>query len=979
MKKSKKKSEPNGADACWNCADDPDGKLKQMFVDIVQTRRIKQGQTPARRPVFLKPHGVACARFEVRPDLPKDLRVGVFALKEKEFPAWIRFSSDTIPTNPDLKTTCGVGIKLFNVPGEKLMGDGNTHDFILQNHDVFFVDTAEDMCEFTKAGVVQGDYDPYLNTHPVTKRILDEMEKVELSVLTATYWSVLPYAFGKDRYVKYKLEPEQIADGEPPIDVNDYLATDLALRLRTGEARFRFLVQLRTNDQSMPLDAATVRWSESESEPLHVGTLILPRQDIRALGQANYGENLAFNPWHCLREHEPVGSISQARRLVYASSATERRNVNGVTTREPDEPKPIVVLPPVDDDCIVKAAIYPGIGVARLGNSDNDFFIGPEVPDPVPEAPGFYRGATGALKRQAARFRIYGLNAEGRAVRELTAAEAKIEWTVHLANKKSAWYQFQLALDIPEAPAAPPSLLRNAAVPDRSQLVIDPGARTIEGRNQSGGKKHTFDTGKFMGTPVYLGEVRTDEAGRLIVLGGRGKSASFDGTVAITFANNEGWHDDISDGPVTAKVTYQGQKLNVAPAWVIVGPPNYAPMQKSVRTMWDVMRDVAISANMLTKPARPSFDQDIRPLFERMSNLQWVNAGFAAAFGWRSPNEWTNPEVMARLADPSPNSREMRLTLGNHFRDFNRDSWSPTPWPWLYGDAMNIPPAETPRQNAALTDTQLGFLKQWAMGDFDADYDPNRQPPRRIEEVPVADQPATLDKASMEHCLADAFHPGCEMTWPMRDSMMYMAAFRLDHADADWIEPQYGAAITQDTLTLPNGPMAGQVPGGVTRWMAVPWQTDTASCRSGYLKSYDPYVPTFWPARVPNQVLTKESYDVVMDKDRPMGERLAAFANRASWLRGLGTKSYTDQINNMIRDYGKLGVVEVLPGPGDPDFPETMEVEQLPPSRMLRKAIASLEEKEIRGLSHEPDKSPEDVDLTGIEKVHRFPYGLRRR
>lgn len=978
MKKSKKKSEPNSADACWNCDDDPDGKLKQMFVDIVQTRRITQGQTPARRPVFLKPHGVACARFEIRPDLPKDLRVGVFALKEA-LPAWVRFSSDTIPSNPDLKTTCGVGIKLFNVPGKKLLGDGNTQDFILQNHDVFFVDTAEDMCEFTKAGVVQGDYDPYLDTHPVTKRILDEMEKIELSVLTATYWSVLPYAFGKDRYVKYKLEPEQIADGEPPVDVNDYLASDLALRLRTGEARFRFMVQLRTNDESMPLDAATVRWSESESEPIHVATLILPRQDIRALGQANYGENLAFNPWHCLPEHEPAGSISQARRLVYASSATERRNVNGVTTREPDEPKPIVVLPPVDDDCIVKAAIYPGIGVARLGNSDNDFFIGPEVPDPAPEAPGFYRDATGALKRQAARFRIYGLNAEGKTVRELTAADAKIEWTVHLANKKSAWYQFQLALDIPEAEAAPPSLLRNAAVADRAQLVIDPGARTIEGKNQSGGKKHTFDTGKFMGTPVYLGELRTDEAGRLIVLGGRGKSASFDRTVAITFANNEGWHDDTSDGPVTAKVTYQGQKLNVAPAWVVVGPPNYAPMQKSVRTMWDLMRDVAISANMLTKPARPSFDQDIRPLFERMSNLQWVNAGFAAAFGWRSPNEWTNPEVMARLADPSPNSREMRLTLANHFRDFNRDSWSPTPWPWNYGDAMNIPPAETPRQNVALTDTQLGFLKQWAMGDFDADYDPERQPPRRIEDVPVADQPATLDKASMEHCLADAFHPGCEMTWPMRNSMMYMSAFRLDHADADWIEPQYGGALIQDTLSLPNGPLAGQVPGGVTRWMAVPWQTDTASCRSGYLKSYDPYLPTFWPARVPNQVLTKESYDVVMDKDRPMGERLAAFANRASWIRGLGTKSYTAQINNMIRDYGKLGVVEVLPGPGDPEFPETMEVEQLPPRRMLLKALATLEEKEVRGLSHEPDKSADDVDLTNIEKVHRFPYGLRRR
>lgn len=627
---------------------------------------------------------------------------------------------------------------------------------------------------------------------------------------------------------------------------------------------------------------------------------------------------------------------------------------------------------------IVKAAIYPGIGVARLGNSQNDFFIGPEVPDPSPEPPGFYRDSTGALKRQAARFRIYGLNAEGRAVRELTAKDAKIEWTVHLANKKSAWYQFQLALDIPEANSAPPSLLRNAAVADRSQLVIDPGARSITGANQSGGKKHTFDTGRFMGKTVYLGELRTDEAGRLIVLGGRGVSASFDGTVAITFANNEGWHDDISDGPVTAKVTYEGRKLEVSPSWAIVGPPNYAPMQKSVRTMWDVMRDVAINAKMLTKPARPSFEQDIRPLFERMSHLQWVNAGFAQAFGWRSLNEWTNPQVMARLADPSANSKEMRLTVANHFRDFNRDSWSPTPWPWNYGDAMNIPPAETPRQNVALTDTQLGFLQQWAKGDFDADYDPKRQPPRKIDEVPVADQPAMLDKAAMEDCLADAFHPGCEMTWPMRTSMMYMAPFRLAHAAADWIEPQYGAALIQDTLSLPNGPMAGQVPGGVTRWMAVPWQTDTASCRSGYLKSYDPYLPTFWPARVPNQVLTNESYKIVMDKDRPLGDRLTAFANRAAWIRVLGTKSYTDQINNMIRDYGKLGVVEVREGPGDKEFPATMEVEQLPPEKVLLKAVAAVEEKRVPGISKEPEKSADDVDLTNIEKVHRFPFGLRR-
>jgi hypothetical protein len=939
--------------------------------------RIEQGQYPAMRPVFLKLHGVTSGHFEIRADLPDDLRVGVFALKR--LPAWVRFSSDTLPTRPDLRTTCGIGIKLFDVPGLKLLGDGDTQDFILQNHDVFFVDTAADMCEFTKAGVVDGNYEPYLRAHPVTKKILDEMQKVELSVLTTTYWSVLPYSFGQKRYVKYKLEPEQAPDGEPPIGDPNYLASDLTRRLLRGEARFKFMVQLRTDPKTMPLDKATVRWSEKKSPPIHVATLILPKQDVAVLGQSAYGENLAFNPWHSLSEHEPQGSISGARKVVYAASANERRDINGVTTREPGQVRPASVLAEPEDRCIVKAAIHPSIGVARIGNSEKEFFIGPEVTDPLPEPPGFYRDKTGALRRQAARFRVYGLNAEGKIVAELNAENARIEWSVHLANKKSAWYQFQLALDIPEAASVPPSLLRNATVADRSQLVIDPGPRHIKGVNQHGGKRHGFDTGKFMGKTVYLGELRTDEAGRLIVLGGRGQSASFDGIEAVTFANNEGWHDDVSDGPVTAKVIYDGQELKVEPAWVVVAPPNYAPMQKSVRTMWDLMRDVAITAGMLQRPTRPSFDWDIRPLFERMSRLQWVNAGFAAAFGWRAPNEFTRPEWMERLADPTPNEREMRRTITNYFRVFDRDSWSPTPWPWLYGDAMNIPPAETPRQHAALTDTQLWFLQQWADGNFESDYDPLRQPPRKIEDVPVAEQGAILDKASLDYCLADAFHPGCEMTWPMRHSTMYMAPFRLLHVPPGWQEPGYGAGLTQDTLSLPNGPLSGQGPGGITRWMAVPWQTDTASCRSGYLKTYDPHLPTFWPARVPNQVLSRENYEIVMDENRPLGERLAAFANRAAWVRPLGAKSYTDQINNMVDHFGEMGVVEVREGPSDSRyFPPVMEVEQLGlrqvPRALRAEAAGPIVSDRVEGLYELAD----DLDLTNIEKVRRFPHGLRR-
>jgi hypothetical protein len=608
------------------------------------------------------------------------------------------------------------------------------------------------------------------------------------------------------------------------------------------------------------------------------------------------------------------------------------------------------------DTTIVKAGIYPAIGIARVGNSPDAFYFGPEVPDPRPEAPGFYRDANGAIKREAARFRIYGYNAAGDVVAELTADNADIQWAVTLANTKAAWYQFQIALDIPEAAATQPSFLRNLAVADRTVLSIAPGERTISGRDRQG-PAYAFANGRFMGTEVYLGELRTDENGRLFVLGGHGKSASWNGAAAITFANNEGWYDDVADGPVNAVVQYQGVTLPVDPAWVVVAPPNYGPQQKSVRTMWDLMRDLFVGQGSVMAPARPSFQNDIRPIFERLSRLQWVNAGFAAAFGWGGSTPFSDADWMRRLASPSDNTREWRRTLFNQFREFTRDAWAPSPWPWLYGDAMSIPPAETPRQNAALSDLQLRFLKQWADGDFIADYDPTAVPPQTLDEVPLAEQPQTLIRAAMEFCLADAFHPGCEMTWPMRQITMYMAPYRLAHQPKNWVEPNYGAVLTPDNI---NGPCSAQIAGGITRWMAVPWQTDTASCRSGYQKAYDPYVPTFWPARVPNQVLSQADYAIVMDESLPEEDRLRAFARRAAWIRPLGNVSYQDQINNMVADIAQVGIVEVREGPKDGLFPAVIEVEQLPPiiaGGHLRAAAEPLSAEFI------------DVDLSRVEKV----------
>lgn len=319
---------------------DPAKSLQKMFIDTTMGTRINAGQCPVRRAVFLKPHGVAKADFIMMPDLPAEYKVGIFAYEK--FEAWLRFSSDTVPGNADLKTTTGVGIKLFGVPGEKLMEsepDANTADFLMQNMDIFFVDTAKDMCEFTTAGVVNHDYDTYLKAHPTTAKILDEMEKVVPSCLTTNYWSGLPYSFG-DRFVKYKLEPISPPFSTPPSqNSKDYLQADLQARLNMGEAQFKFMVQFRTNPETMPLDKATVRWSESESVPVQLATIVIRKQDITLQGQDAYGENLAFNPWRTLKEHKPQGSISDARKTVYEAGANLRRYKNGVAAVEPITPR----------------------------------------------------------------------------------------------------------------------------------------------------------------------------------------------------------------------------------------------------------------------------------------------------------------------------------------------------------------------------------------------------------------------------------------------------------------------------------------------------------------------------------------------------------------------------------------------------------------------------------------------------------------
>jgi hypothetical protein len=315
-------------------------RTRYLFVDVAQAGAIATGARPVRRAVFRKTHGVVYARLNLDPTRPQALRVGLFAGDSYE--AWVRFSSDVAPTQSDAGMgTIGIGIKLFSVRPPTLASldpQSPTGDLILQNHDVFFVDTGPDMCSFTDLALKGRDNEWYA-THPRTKEILAEMQKREESVLTTALWSVLPYACGDLAAVKYRLMPRSTGTCLSPDSDANRLRSDLKQRLLAGSATFDFALQIPRDGVSLPVDEATVRWEEADAPFTVIGTLDIPKQDVDIEGQETYGDTLAFSPWRVPEANRPLGSIAESRRAAYPSSAAARHRVNGTPDAEPHIPR----------------------------------------------------------------------------------------------------------------------------------------------------------------------------------------------------------------------------------------------------------------------------------------------------------------------------------------------------------------------------------------------------------------------------------------------------------------------------------------------------------------------------------------------------------------------------------------------------------------------------------------------------------------
>lgn len=591
--------------------------------------------------------------------------------------------------------------------------------------------------------------------------------------------------------------------------------------------------------------------------------------------------------------------------------------------------------------------ISPALGVGRLGNSPDEFYLAPTTVGGMPtecdaqgnpaQAPGggpqpvaHFKDAQGRVKRQAARFCLVrqDVSADGTVTtREIGLDDPNIKrvsWTVHVANKKAAWYNYSplrgnLMFGAGNSYANQAIPLRNADTPadQRQQLIIDPGPRTL---TEPGSRAHFNHEGqgyRFVSFPTQhpqqglpiktLGEMRLDAHGNLLVLGGLGSAG---GETSIqSFAGADTWNDDISDGQVTAHLSFNdGTPDAELTAWVLIGSPKFAPELVNISTLADVMADTAVRY-LGAQPAiydeqqggwqeayQVNYDLDIRPFLQRFADYQWVG-------NMQPMNYFVNPPFDPR--DASAATHADRQQFFSYFRQPGQAMQyvpavpAPTPLPstgnpnlankpayaggqdnqLFSGQADDqLTPAPDSQQKyglplmplnsgsnsvsdslidkfATLTPLQYFLLKQWANG-------------HSSPHAPGFALPGVLpaDWAGAGNCVGEPMCPGIETTWNARNPSIYSAPLTIKTAHDATYYAAHGLDWGRDET---EG--GGCEPGDLTKRMAVPWQSDFFQCSVQFINFTDPslnktvvegipapptYYAYWWPPQSPWNVLT---------------------------------------------------------------------------------------------------------------------------
>jgi len=313
----------------------------------------------ATRSVHAKSHGLLVGELQVLKDLPAVYAQGMFA-QPCTWPVAMRLS--TVPgdlLDDRVSTPRGLAIKVVGVAGDRLEGsEGDiTQDFVLVTGPAFGAKTAKQFLSSLKLFGRTTDKAPGVKNALAT--LLRGAEKTLESVggssgtlkafggypakqiLGETFFSQAPILYGPymAKISVAPVSPALTALVDAPIQLSaapDVLRESVLAFFAANSAEWELRVQLCTDIAKMPVEDPSIEWPQVMSPYVAVARIRAARQTAWSPARSKaIDDEMAFNPWHGIVAHRPIGSIMRMRKMAYAMSAHFRADHNHDPIVEP--------------------------------------------------------------------------------------------------------------------------------------------------------------------------------------------------------------------------------------------------------------------------------------------------------------------------------------------------------------------------------------------------------------------------------------------------------------------------------------------------------------------------------------------------------------------------------------------------------------------------------------------------------------------
>jgi catalase len=320
-----------------------------MTRDIIQTavRIVDQHRESTRylRDAHAKAHGCVKVEVQVLPELPGELRQGVFSEPGKTWQATMRLSNgNAYPQFDSIRDARGMAIKLFDVPGTQLLSDRqgrSEQDFVMFSHPNFFV---SNVAEYRQNVAAQADGKKMMAFFPGRDPRTWQVRHLFIALATlapapssptqTTYFSVSPYKFGEAN-AKFRVmsDPDSCPAYNLPEQnrkLPNFLRNALNQQLSTDRVPACFALQIQRQDANkyMPIEDTSIEWRESDAPFETVARIKVPAQDFDTPALNLQCDNQSFNPWFGIEAHRPIGGINRLRKAVYEAVSDYRHRRN---------------------------------------------------------------------------------------------------------------------------------------------------------------------------------------------------------------------------------------------------------------------------------------------------------------------------------------------------------------------------------------------------------------------------------------------------------------------------------------------------------------------------------------------------------------------------------------------------------------------------------------------------------------------------